>query len=82
MKIFAEIFAVAALVVTLAGCIVPSGYFTKPDMDFAQFDHDKKQCIYEANLATAGNPDMASPLLMPGLMQQCMEAKGYTFVRD
>lgn len=63
----------ALALVTLAGC-VPTRW-TKPGGDSAQFEQDKAQCIYEADLHTQGADD--NPLAPLQLVPECLRAKGY-----
>lgn len=64
---------VALAVLGLAGC-VPTKW-TKPDGDVSQFEQDKQQCIYEADLHTQAPG--SNPFAALQLVPECLRAKGY-----
>lgn len=68
--IFAAVFIAA-----LSGC-VSTQFLRPPGVSEAQFNKDKQECIYQADLHTQGAG--ANPLAALQLVPECLEAKGYT----
>lgn len=69
--------AILAVTTTTAGCMSIPSVWTKPGGDQSSFYQDKQQCIYQAQVATAGNPNEFAPMMEPGLVESCLRARGY-----
>ncbi len=70
-------YEIASLTVLLAlgGCA--QSVWVKPGATQAQFQQDKQQCIYEAEL----HGQNANPFNILYLVPDCLRAKGYTQMR-
>jgi hypothetical protein len=80
-------FAALATALPLAAC-ASNVKWMKDGATTADFEMDKRQCVYQANLATPGTPagytvgsalaaGITDGVRLAQLQQQCMEARGW-----